>query len=373
MSLRRPRRPYRRIGVLLWLASAVAGFLALTLVPGRAAAEQDAGGACTLPGFVGPATSISGPTAFDGIRGPAIARGAGGIALVERRADPPWDRLFFRLSDTGEIVGPPTSLGSPDAGGPDSSSIVANGTGYAVAWYERLVGRVRGVRLSDSGQILGPLVDLPATTREQGGGPALAWSGSEYGLAYIEDGTEGARLLFVRLDDTGAILGTPVVLATGRMGGVRMAAGAAGYGVVWTEPDVFEDPRVHFRSLAADGTPVDVESLSTNGESAGWYPEIAAAGDRYAVAWAWSGGLRVAFMFAGGAMNGTVRHVTEVLGAAAASLAWTGSELMVVWGNWSDDNALHARRIGAGGNLLGTERRCPDTRGSATTAPGTRA
>ncbi|HEV8201631.1 MAG TPA: MopE-related protein [Candidatus Polarisedimenticolia bacterium] len=357
MTLRRPGRPHRRIGLLLRLAGALVAIAALTLAPGPAAGAQDLGGACTLPGFTGPATSFAGATAFDGIRGPAIARGASGFALVERRADYPWDRLFFLLSDTGDILGTPTSLGAPDPGGPDSSSIVANGTGYAVVWYERLLGRVTGVRLSESGQVLGPLVDLPATTQEQGGGPALAWSGTGYGLAYIEDSTDGARLLFVRLDGTGAILGAPVVLETGRMGGVRIAAGSAGYGIVWTVPDALGDQRVHFRALAADGTPAGSEGLSSNAESAGWYPEVVAAGDRYAVAWAYLGGLRVAFLHAGGALDGGVRHVTDLLGAAGESLAWTGSELMVVWGNWSGDNALKARRVGAGGALLGTERR----------------
>ena len=315
-------------------------------------------GDCLEPGLLGEPGSLPGVTAFDGIRGPALARGDGEFAVVAAQPDYPWDRLLFRISDNGEMAGAPTPVGTANPGLPDYSSIVWNGTGYAVAWYDQGLSRVGGVRTSPTGQILGSLIDVAATHDDPLSAPGLAWNGSEYGLAYIDDAPPAeSRVIFVRLSAAGEIVGSPRVLAQGQVRAARIAAGAAGYGVAWIGPDASSQHRVHFLALSPDGTPVGSETLSSHPQAAAGYPEIAAAGPRYAVVWAFAQGIRLAFMTAGGAVDGTILPITNRAGPPGASVAWTGSSLMVVWGNFTDDNDLHARRVAANGALAGNEAR----------------
>jgi hypothetical protein len=330
------------------------------LTAGASGLSRAQGNVCLAPGFPSEPTPLPGVMAFDGIRGPSIARGPGGFAVVARQPDYPWDRLLFRISDSGALLGAPTALSAADAGGlPDSSSVVWNGNEYAVAWYERGLGRVVAVRVSATGQVVGPLLDLPAGFDDHAGGPGLAWNGSEYGVLYIDDPTPAeSRLLFVRVSAEGALIGTPGVLAQGRPQAARIAAGTdGGFGVVWGAPDVLSQQRVHFRALSANGTPVGSETLSADPQSVAGFPEVTAAGDRYAVAWAFDQGIRLAFLTSAGAVDGAILHLTETAGPPGASLAWTGSELMVVWGTLNDDQDMHARRVAPNGTPAGSEAR----------------
>ena len=344
--------------------------VALVVTAGQAGiAAQEA--VCLAPGFPDEPVALAGMTSFDGIRGPSIARGPGEFAVVARPLDYPWDRLLFRISDSGALLGAPTVLSAADSGGlPDSSSVVWNGSEYAVAWYERGLGRVVAVRVSATGQMVGPLLDLPAGSDDHAGGPGLAWNGSEYGVLYIDDPTPAeSRLLFARVSAEGALTGPPQVLAQGRPQAARIAAGAdGGFGVVWGAPDTLSQQRVHFRALAANGTPVGSETLSADPQSVAGFPEVTAAGDRYAVAWAFDQGIRVAFLTSAGAVDGAILHLTETAGPPGASLAWTGSELMVVWGTFRDDNDMHARRVAPDGTLAGSEARLTST--GTTPVPG---
>ncbi|HET8945637.1 MAG TPA: putative metal-binding motif-containing protein, partial [Candidatus Polarisedimenticolia bacterium] len=306
---------------------------------------------------------------FDGIRGPAMVRGAGIFALVVRRSDGQADGLFYRLSDTGSPLGPPTILATPDPIGFDSSSVVWTGSEFAVVWYERSLGRVTGRRLSADGSILGTLVDLPATTQDHAGGPGLAWNGLEYGLLYIDEGSPGvSRLRLARLDAGGAVLGTPAVVAQGHPQAARLAAAAGVFGAAWTETDALDQPHVHFRVLGADGVPIGEDPFDLHPDNIASYPEVAAAGDRFAVGWAFDQGLRVAFVTAAATLDGGIVHVTENSYTLGASLSWTGSELMVVWTDWEQDQDLHARSLGADGTFPGAERRL--TFGGDTLGPG---
>ena len=326
--------------------------IVLVLAAGHAGIAQAQEGDCLEPGLLGDPVSLAGVVAFDGIRGPAVARGDGEFAVVARQPEYSWDRLLFRVSDAGDILGEPTVLGTGDPGLPDYSSVVWNGSGYAVAWYDQGLDRIAGVRLSATGQVIGSLINLPALHGDPFSGPGLAWNGSEYGLAYIDDASSGeSRLIFARLSAAGDLVGAPRVLAQGQVGTARLAAGASGYGVAWTGQDVLSQHRVHFLALSPDGTPVGSETLSLDPQSAAGYPEVTAAAHRYVVVWAFDQGIRLAFMTSGSAVDGVILHLTESPGPPAASVAWTGSSLMVVWGTFTDTNDLHARRVAENGTF----------------------
>ena len=329
----------------------------VTLIAAGSGLARAQGDVCLDPGFPGEPTALAGVLAFDGIRGPALARGAGEFAVVASQADWPRSRLLFRISDGGDLLGEPATVGTADAGPPDYSAVVWNGDGYALAWYERTLGRIAGVRVSATGQVIGPLVDLPATHGDPLGGPGLAWNGSEYGMAWIDDASPGpSRVMVARVDAGGALIGAPGVLAQGSVQAARLAAGAAGYGVTWIGIDALSQHRVHFRALDANGAPAGPETLSANPQSVAGSPEIAAAGNRYAVVWAFDQGIRLAYMTATGAVDGTLHHLTNDAGAVGVSLAWTGSEMMVVWGAL-EDPGMRGRRVAANGTFPESETR----------------
>jgi hypothetical protein len=361
----RVRRPFRRLINLIVAArrdwpmacrhplGTIVSLAFLCLALGGEAAAQT----CEGPDQVPPVTEFSDVYAYDGAHGPGLVRGIGQYAFVARDATNTSQLRLIRLSDAGAVVPAPTLLGPATPGGhPEGPAVVWNGDGYAVAWYERAGAAVEVAGVATDGSLTSLHIERPASQFDNHGGPGLAWDGTSYGLLWIEDHQPGvSRLLFERFDPAGTSLGAPLVLAIGFPKGARLAAGAAGFGALWTEEDVIGNPVIHFVPLAPDGTPSGFDLLSGDPEAAGWYPDIAAAGDRYVVAWAYIDGVRLAFLDAAGALSGDVIPVTEEIGPAAVSVGWNGSELLLAWGSWNFDADLRIRRVDGGGALLGAE------------------
>jgi hypothetical protein len=296
--------------------------------------------------------------AFDGARGPALARGTGQFAFIAREAGTTWSRLRLELlTETGAAAVPPVFLGPMTSGGhPEGPAVVWNGDGYAVAWYERSGAAVEVAGVAADGSITSLRIERPASQFDNHGGPGLAWDGFSYGLLWIEDHQPGvSRLLFERFDPAGTSLGAPLVLAIGVPQSARLAAGPAGFGALWTEEDVLGDPRIHFVPLAHDGSPSGADLLTGDPQAAGWYPDVVAAGNRYAVTWAYVDGVRLAFLSPDGTLAGDVIPVTGKIGPAAVSAGWTGSELLLAWGSWNFDADLRIRRVDGSGALLRVE------------------
>jgi len=205
---------------------------------------------------------------------------------------------FKRIDATGqEIPASQVTVRGPGGISPDPTSfpeLVWNGNGYGVGYVlnEWVVGsfwvdEIYFQALDGVGNLIGsPLKVSDGVDVDIGLAPALAWSGSEFGVAWHT----GISILFSRVDSNG-----------NRIGGTVTAAG-----------------------------PLTIQAI---------FPDIAWTGGEYGLAWDWyrqSDGSQVYLTrldSAGGAIDDDVQ-ATEVYGASSAELAWNGTEYGMVWGEF---------------------------------------
>ncbi|MBW2263315.1 MAG: hypothetical protein JRG91_15210, partial [Deltaproteobacteria bacterium] len=143
----------------------------------------------------------------------------------------------------------------------------------------------------DCDTILDPLgtvasVDIDVE-RGFGGEPAIAWSGTEYGVVWRETGSVGTDLEihFTRMDATGVEVGSPIELTSDTTSNIRpdIAWSGAKWGVVFQDDT---NDLIYFMTMDPDGTgastPVLVTAACDTGEQR---PHIAGDGTGFGIAW----------------------------------------------------------------------------------------
>jgi hypothetical protein len=180
----------------------------------------------------------------------------------------PGDVWFTRVTAAGTEVAGAERGTVVFAEGQTLPRIVWNGAGYAVVWLDDRAGgfdQLYFARLNTDGVIIGSSVQLttPAETTGVDGYAALAWSDArnEYLVVWSDQrnsgeicGLEecGTELYFLRLDATGARIGTPtrLTVAPGPSTNPALADDGTGYGVVWTDERALPGaPEIYFNSL----------------------------------------------------------------------------------------------------------------------------
>ena len=332
----------------VWLA--IFGGLFAFLLVGSASAFAST---CEYPDLLPDVTTLPTTPFFYGT-GPSLARGTDGYALVTTQY--PYPQVFFhRLSDAGDLLDT-TGVGVSGNAFPSGAVVVGTPTGYALAFAS---GRssVIFVRMNPSGAPVPPFLEWPAS--DNSNGPGLAWNGSEFGLAWLD---EQMHLVFRRIDADGTPIGDSMLVSDRPAVDVVLAAGPTGFAVAWhgsevTSPNSISD--ILFRTLARDGTPVGPETLLTPYDISGYWPDVIAIGDGYAVAWdAYNGLSNWGLWLAIAAPDGVLEPPVQVwphggyAGGTAPALGWTGTELMVAWGTSSGDRRIQTRRLSPEGTLL---------------------
>jgi len=164
--------------------------------------------------------------------------------------------------------------------------------------------------------------------------PALAWTGSELALVWIED--ESVRqLYFARVAaDASAVLSMGPI-ATARSFNTpapSLAWNGAGFGVAWNDTPVFGD-EVSFAELDPSGAIVTPPRVIP--DTQGFGPDVVWTGTDYGLAWedlATSSEQFFVRVDASGVREGAPIQITNHMGTSrGASLEWTGSEFGVAW------------------------------------------
>ncbi|MBW2263901.1 MAG: hypothetical protein JRG91_18225, partial [Deltaproteobacteria bacterium] len=197
--------------------------------------------------------------------------------------------------------------------------------------------------------------------------PALAWTGSEIGVAWL-DGVIGATTVqFARVSAAGAVVGSPVQISEGSdhfpLAQIDLAWTGSEYAAVWLA--VFgadSSMRVLMARMGADGTVTGTESQVTGETSLMLGPAIAWADSEFGIGWsdyrASSDNTEIYFAryAPDGAKIGADVHVpfagdNEKL----ADLAWSGSEYGLLWHEYvSGPPDIHFTRLAADGSIVGS-------------------
>lgn len=167
---------------------------------------------------------------------------------------------------------------------------------------------------------------------------AIAWTGSEYGLAFEAAGVEGADILFVRADASGVRRGATLRLsnAPGESGFPELVWTGTEYAAAWAETGLGGIPQIAFARIDSDGNPVgDPVQVTHDPWGASW-PELVPTGDGLALFWERFTDAAPQIAFArldpSGRLSGpAVTLTTDPRGARRPSAVRSGSRFAVAW------------------------------------------
>jgi len=236
-----------------------------------------------------------------------------------------------RVDASGAATGTPLVLGQgwPAAIAPRPSSSafgVLWGSVHTPAFTEVAAGARTG---SDT------LVNVTPTWMDYGD---LTWNGSGWGAAWTQTDLAGAAgAWFVRFDSAGAQLGAPLKLSLEApyAGNPRIAWSGTHYGVVWVENGPPPRQGVQFARIDASGAVVDAP-VGIGPPNQSGAPDIVWTGTAFAIVWEDARGPKPAIWLAlydpQGRKVGNDRRVS--CGAADSrlpSVTWAGDALGVTW------------------------------------------
>ncbi|HUT53750.1 MAG TPA: hypothetical protein VM658_10180 [bacterium] len=202
--------------------------------------------------------------------------------------------------------------------------------------------------------------------------PTLAWSGSEYGIAWYDNRYGNYEIFFNRLDLAGSTVGPDLRLSSNASvsSGPTVIWTGSRYGVAWHDSRD-GDNEIYDSVLAADGnTVLPTETRATQAAGSSNFPSLAWSGwpyNEFGTAWYDNrdGNYEIYFrrLTADGATVGPeVRLSDDGNGSNYPSLAWTGTEYAVIWEDARTTNwELFFRRIGPDGTAIGAETRLTNT------------
>jgi hypothetical protein len=254
---------------------------------------------------------------------------------------------FIRLDASGSAIGDDVSTGLDP--GVDGYPVVAwSGADYGIAYAERLppdgggnwVNKVFFQRLHAAGDLTGNPVQVSEETGLSANRPAMLWNGTQYALVwedYRDQAPWAHEIYFNRLDVAGAKVGPDVRVSTGEQNSQRPALAwtGTGYGVAWQDrrDDNWE---IYFALLDAAGSKIGVDLRVTDDPQPSTDPSVVWTGSEYGVCWVdrRDGQDEVYFAridAAGNKIGADVRISDTPFVSVAPSIAWNGSEYGIVW------------------------------------------
>jgi hypothetical protein len=278
-----------------------------------------------------------------------------------------YEIFFTRLSPTGQHLGSNVNLSEAD-GFSTLPAVAWTGTEFGVAWYDNRDGNyaVYFRRLDAEGNKLGPalrIIDSASSSTH----PDLVWNGDSYGLSFRDYREGNPKVHFVRLDPLGVKLGTEqrVSDSASIVYSPRLVWTGTEYGVAWDDRR-HGDAEIYFTRIDASGAKVGSdERLTTEGVSQ--RPALVSNGIGYGVAWQDDrhGNWEVYFarLYADGTMIGTeTRLTTGTANADWPELAWNGFEYGISWRDFRDGgNNLYHATLDPSGDPVGSDTQLTNT------------
>ena len=175
--------------------------------------------------------------------------------------------------------------------------------------------------------------------------PSVAWSGSEWGISWQDNRDGQTEIYFARVSASGVKVGTDVRVtnATGQSTDPTLAWTGSEYGVAWADhrDGHFE---IYFTNISPAGVPVgtDVRVTSTTTDSD--KPDMLWTGSFFTLGWR---DIRDAnheiymkrLAADGTSMDADVRITDEIGASQHLDTTWTGSELGLAWGDYRSSPA----------------------------------
>ncbi len=273
-----------------------------------------------------------------------------------------YEIYFARLDPDGEKIGSETRVTEA----PRNSSYpsgVWTGSEYGVAWHDYRDGNyeIYFARLDASGSKISAerrITRDPAISDYA----SLIWTGSEYGVAWQEISDADWEIYFARLDSTGKKIGSEVRVTGISRNSTQVSLAWTGseYGLAWHDSRV-GDYEIYFARLDASGTKIGSDVRVTNFLWNSLFPSLVWTGAEYGLSWDESRNFNKEVYFARLDASGTkigsdVRVTSDSSNSSYSSIAWNGVEYGICWEDHRDGNAeIYFARVDASGNKIGSD------------------
>ena len=276
---------------------------------------------------------------------------------------------------TAATASPPgTNLRLTSAAGSSLNPVVAwSGSEYGVAWCDTRDGdtAVYFSRLSPDG--VKPTAELRVTTTGSPRDPSLCWNGSEFGLAWDDNRNGNREIYFCRIAAGGSKQGADlrITSAAGDSFATSLAWTGSQFGMSWFDlrnggNDIF------FARLGSTGVKQGADVRVTIFSTDAMAPSLAWTGSQFGVSWhdQLNGIAEVFFTRisdAGVKLGSDVRLTSFGVGSRFPSLTWTGSQFGVSWADdRNGDSEIYFCRVSAAGSKQGADVRLTSATGDST-------
>jgi hypothetical protein len=266
-----------------------------------------------------------------------------GTAWDDQR-DGPYQIYFARIDSSGSKIGSDirvtyTSTNSRKA------SLVWTGHEYAMAWDDARHGdeEIYFTRLDASGNKISSDTRITFTAAFSVE-PSLIWSGTEYGVAWHDYRDGNKEIYFARLNSSGVKIGSDVRITFNSAISEYCSLVWSGseYGVAWVD---FRDANeeIYFARLYSSGSKIGTDIRVTSDSSSSDYPTLYWSGGEYGVSWQDGSDGNNEIYFArldssGSMISSDIRVTSDPSSSSYPSLLWTGDEYSVVWEDNRDGN-----------------------------------
>ena len=266
---------------------------------------------------------------------------------------------FARFDASGQKIGDDVRVTNA-SGHSFVTSMVWTGNEYGIVWIDDRDGNneIYFARLSPSGNKIG--VDL-RITNDSGSSrvPSLAWTGTEYGVSWDDDRSGAMEIYFVRLDSLGNEIDDEVRITneSGTSFLSRMVWTGSEFGIAWVD-DRDGNREIYFARLDTMGNKIGGDVRVTNDSGDAWVPSIVWTGSGFGIAWSDSraGGREVYFTrldALGNEIGDDVQVTSDMTDPRGAFVTWAGSEFGISWAGDHAEGATvgFARRDDLGNEL----------------------
>ncbi len=288
------------------------------------------------------------------------------------------DIYFRRVDASGSPIGSEVIVSFSSAA-PLSPALIWNGAEYGLAWrdWNPQYGGIYFSRISALGVELAP--DGKSISSTTADNPSIAWTGTGYGLAYVDSRDGNDEIYFALLDQYGSRMGSerritidpaistiPVLAWTG-----------SGFGIAWMDSRD-GDYQVYFTRLDALGNKIGSDQRVSFGSPSSLWPGLIWNGTEYGLSWNGNGSGNQELYFARFDSSGTkigsdVRVTNDPAPSVAPIACWNGLDYGMAWLNSrGGSQALYFTTVGCCNDLdLDGSNDCHDCDdGDPATLPG---
>jgi len=264
------------------------------------------------------------------------------------------------MSESGAPRDEPTVLGA----GTGSPDLACTDDVCALAWTNNCDGPecprwLNITRFSDSGERIGETVQI-GSGRTSALEPRIVWTGDGFGLAWIVRRSDDRQLRFLVLDEEGNAEGEPLVVSTGELFPRHSELLWTGESFVLAYTNETDhDIEVHIARLDEGGALSGTPGAVTSGSGASQQPALVLMDSELGLAWENDGehASRFEIYFArldsDLAIQGEPNRISDSVGTAGApDLVWTGTDVAATWLERQEDReSIYFTRIAPDGTL----------------------